>query len=233
MGRRKGRILLVEDETNFGSVLKNYLELSGYEVDWAQDGNVGYSSFKRNANYEICLLDVMMPYKDGLSLARDIRKINEQVPIIFLTAKGEKEDQIEGYKTGADDYLTKPFDTEILLYKIQSLLKRAGNGKEEIPDQLNIGAYVFKPQLRSLTFDDQMERLSPKESQLLLLLSQHMNRITPRSLALRQIWGQDDYFSKRSMDVYIAKLRKRLASDPNIDIENIHSEGYILKVKQA
>ncbi len=233
MHRSKGAILLVEDETNFGSVLKNYLELSGYEVDWAQDGNVGYARFKQNPNYQICLLDVMMPYKDGLSLARDIRKHNEEIPIIFLTAKGEKEDQIEGYKAGADDYLTKPFDTEILLYKVQNLLKRVGLGSNEMPEELPIGVYTFKPELRSLIFADHQERLSPKESQLLLLLCQHMNRVTPRSVALRQIWGQDDYFSKRSMDVYIAKLRKRLAKDLDIDIENLHSEGYILKVNQS
>jgi DNA-binding response OmpR family regulator len=224
----KGRILLVEDEANFGQVLKSYLELSDYRVDLATDGDVGYSRFK-SSEFDLCILDVMMPKRDGFSLAEDIRKIDRRVPLIFLTARGEKEDQIKGYRSGADDYLTKPFDSEVLLLKIERILER--NGEEKKPEVLEIGRYRYSPAKRLLELGDHSEKLSPKEGALLEMLVRYTNRVMPRSEALIKIWKNDDYFTTRSMDVYVAKLRKKLERDEAIQIENVHGTGYILHVE--
>lgn len=226
---KKAHILLVEDEENFGSVLKNYLELSGYMVDLAQDGNVGISKFK-TGQFDLCILDVMMPFKDGFSVAREIRSRNKKVPIIFLTAKGEKEDQLKGYKAGGDDYLTKPFDTEVLLLKLERILHRAKIELIAHQEEISIGKFSFNPSTRVLSLNGKKDKLSPKESKLLLLLYKFQNRTLPRSVALNEIWNNDDYFSTRSMDVYIAKLRKKLKNDELVQIENIHSSGYLLKI---
>jgi len=223
------KILLVEDEENFGSILKNYLELSKYEVIWAKNGEQGWSLFKQES-YDLCLMDVMLPKKDGFTLTKEIRVVNQQMPIIFLTAKGEKEDQIKGYKTGGDDYLTKPFDTELLLLKIQAVLQRRMlNGQSDIREY-RLGEYHFTPAKRRLSYAGENIRLSPKENSLLHLLSRHKNDIMPRQLALIEIWNNDDYFATRSMDVYIAKLRKLLQKDSRLSIENIHGAGYQLNV---
>ena len=227
------RILLVEDDPNFGSVLKDYLNLNDFEVTLAKDGLEGFVMFKNN-EYDLCILDVMMPRKDGFSLAEDIRKANKQIPIIFLTAKTMKEDVLKGYQVGADDYLTKPFDSEVLLYKVKAIFKR--KEKEQKPEEeefnFNVGNFHLNSKLRQLTFkDEEPQKLSPKENKLLKMLVQHKNDLMPRELALTKIWRDDNYFTSRSMDVYIAKLRKYLSKDDSVEIINIHGEGFRLVEK--
>lgn len=223
-------ILLVEDDPNFGSVMRDYLMLNDYEVTLAKDGIEGFVMFKNN-DYDLCILDVMMPRKDGFSLAEDIRKNNSQIPIIFLTAKTMKEDVLRGYQVGADDYLTKPFDSEVLLYKIKAIFQRNETeiNKEEEDIEFKIGEFLLNTKLRQLTFKNQeAQKLSPKENKLLKMLVQYKNDLMPRELALTKIWRDDNYFTSRSMDVYIAKLRKYLAKDENVEIINIHGEGFRL-----
>lgn len=229
MSKGKKHILLVEDDSNFGDVLRSYLDLDGYNVTWAKDGEQGLREFKVG-QFDICVLDVMMPNMDGLTLAKEIRYKNAHVPIIFLTAKGQKEDMLKGYKSGADDYLTKPFDSEVLLYKIKALLKRGYPGGSKLPEvyEFKIGQFDFNYKLRFLSLGERKEKLSPKEAELLLLLCQHMNDVMPRELALKQIWNDDNYFTTRSMDVYIAKLRKYLKDDTSLRIENVHGTGFQL-----
>lgn len=223
----RARILLVEDEENFGLVLKNYLELSDYSVDLAPDGDVGFAKFKSNT-YDLGILDVMMPRRDGFTLAKDIRKLNTELPLIFLTARGEKADHVKGYQVGGDDYLTKPFDSEVLLLKIEAILSRRTtiHRREE---RISLGDFDYSPSKRELTFKGDVIKLSPKENALLELLHSYTNRVMPRSEALNKIWGSEDYFTTRSMDVYIAKLRKKLSVDQRLTIENIHGSGYILR----
>lgn len=222
----KKRILLVEDEENFGSLLQNYLRLSKYEVDWCKDGALGYSAF-RNQTYDLCILDVMMPNMDGFTLAEKIRSVDAEIPLIFLTAKNLKEDVIKGYKVGADDYLNKPFDIEVLLLKLDVLFSR-GKEKQAEHDNYTIGQYTYFAPTRLLKHEESSLTLSPKEGQLLLLLCQHVNQVMPRELALKSIWKEDSYFTTRSMDVYITKLRKYLSNDPNVSIVNVHSSCYAL-----
>ncbi|WP_299528308.1 response regulator transcription factor [uncultured Lutibacter sp.] len=224
------KILLVEDDPNFGTVLKDYLSLNDYNVTLAKDGLEGLIMFK-NDIYDLCILDVMMPRKDGFSLAKDIRATNVDVPIIFLTAKTMKEDVLKGYEAGADDYLNKPFDSEVLLYKIKAILQRK-EGDENVEEEkfeFKIGKFDFNSKLRHLSFDNgETQKLSPKESKLLKLLTIYKNDLMPRELALTKIWRDDNYFTSRSMDVYIAKLRKYLKLDENVEILNIHGEGFRL-----
>ena len=232
MGTRK--ILLVEDDPNFGTVLKDYLALNDYNVTHAKDGIEGLIMFK-NSEYDLCILDVMMPRKDGFSLAQDIRATNKEVPIIFLTAKTMKEDVLRGYQVGADDYLNKPFDSEVLLHKIKAILQRKETEKSKDDDQFEfvIGKFAFNSKLRHLSFNgDEAQKLSPKESKLLRMLAVHKNDLMPRELALTKIWRDDNYFTSRSMDVYIAKLRKYLKVDNKVEILNIHGEGFRLVVNQ-
>jgi len=224
------RILLVEDDPNFGTILKDYLSLNDYNVTLAKDGLEGLIMFK-NDDYDLCILDVMMPRKDGFSLAKDIRATNSEVPIIFLTAKTMKEDVLRGYQVGADDYLNKPFDSEVLLYKIKAILQRKETEQniEEETFEFKIGGFDFNSKLRHLSFTgEDSQKLSPKESKLLKMLAIHKNDLMPRELALTKIWRDDNYFTSRSMDVYIAKLRKYLKKDPNVEILNIHGEGFRL-----
>ena len=226
------KILLVEDDPNFGTVLKDYLTLNDYTVSHAKDGLEGLIMFK-NDDYDICILDVMMPRKDGFSLAKDIRSTNAEVPIIFLTAKTMKEDVLKGYEVGADDYLNKPFDSEVLLYKIKAILQRkeSDNNHEDEQFEFQIGKFHLNSKLRHLSFDGgEPRKLSPKENKLLKMLALHLNDLMPRELALTKIWRDDNYFTSRSMDVYIAKLRKYLKDDPNVEIINIHGEGFRLIV---
>jgi DNA-binding response OmpR family regulator len=229
MGSKK--ILLVEDDPNFGTVLKDYLALNDYNVTHAKDGIEGLIMFKNN-DFDLCILDVMMPRKDGFSLAQDIRGTNKEVPIIFLTAKTLKEDVLRGYQVGADDYLNKPFDSEVLLFKIKAILQRKESDKTTESEQFefNIGNIFFNSKLRQLLFtkDGEPQKLSPKESKLLRMLAIHKNDLMPRELALTKIWRDDNYFTSRSMDVYIAKLRKYLKADDNVEILNIHGEGFRL-----
>ena len=224
------KILIVEDDPNFGSILKDYLTLNEYNIVLAKNGIEGYEKFKKE-QFDLCILDVMMPYKDGFTLAKEIREKNDAVPIIFLTAKNLKEDMLKGFKLGADDYITKPFDSDVLLAKIKVFLNR---NQKPVSVESNeflfyIGQFKFNSKLRSLTFNEgEAVKLSPKESQLLRLLSLHINDLLPREVALNKIWRDDNYFTSRSMDVYIAKLRKYLKNDGNVEILNIHGEGFRL-----
>ena len=227
------KILLVEDDPNFGTVLKDYLMMNDYDVILAKNGMEGFEKFKKD-DYDLCILDVMMPYKDGFTLAKEIREKNKEVPIIFLTAKAIKEDVLKGYKIGADDYLNKPFDSEVLLMKIKAIIQR--KSKETVSDSKQFdfvfGNFHLNAKLRYLTYKDQApNKLSPKENDLLRLLALHKNDLMPRELALTKIWRDDNYFTSRSMDVYIAKLRKYLSADDEVEIINIHGEGFRLVVK--
>jgi two-component system OmpR family response regulator len=228
METAKPKILLCEDDTNLGMVLKNYLELNDYDVVLERDGRLGLAAFQRE-KFDICLLDVMMPNVDGFTLAEEIRDINPDVPLFFLSAKTMKDDIIQGYKLGADDYITKPFDSEVLLLKIKAILKRNEElHKEEVNAEFDLGKYHFNPRLRELTFEGKIQTLSPKENELLKMLSEYKNDLLPREAALKKIWGSDTYFNGRSMDVYIAKLRKYLKEDTTIEIVNIHGNGFRL-----
>ncbi len=228
MEATKPKILLCEDDTNLGMVLKNYLELNDYDVILERDGRLGLAAFQRE-KFDICLLDVMMPNMDGFTLAEEIRDINPDVPLFFLSAKTMKDDIIQGYKLGADDYITKPFDSEVLLLKIKAILKRNEElHKEEANAEFDLGKYHFNPRLRQLTVNGNTQTLSPKENELLKMMSEYKNDLLPREAALKKIWGSDTYFNGRSMDVYIAKLRKYLKEDSDIEIVNIHGNGFRL-----
>jgi DNA-binding response OmpR family regulator len=231
------KILLVEDDQNFGDVLRSYLEMHDYDVTLATDGEQGLDKYNEGT-YDLCIFDVMMPKKDGFTLAKEIREKDEDMPIIFLTAKTMKEDVVKGFKIGADDYISKPFNSEELLYRIQAILKRSqakADPREEIKE-FTIGKYHFNFPLRILTFDpdgpeEEENKLSPKEAQLLRMFAMYMNDILPRSEALTKIWGEDNYFTARSMDVFVTKLRKYLKKDGNIEIVNIHGNGFQLLVR--
>lgn len=228
----KPQILLCEDDTNLGMVLKNYLELNDYDVTLERDGKLGLAAFQRE-KFDLCLLDVMMPNMDGFTLAEEIRDVNPDVPLFFLSAKTMKDDIIQGYKLGADDYITKPFDSEVLLHKIKAILKRNEElHREEANAEYDLGRYHFNPRLRELTIDGKTQTLSPKENELLKMLSEYKNDLLSREVALKKIWGSDTYFNGRSMDVYIAKLRKYLKEDDAIEIVNIHGNGFRLVVTE-
>ena len=231
MENKKAHILLCEDDLNLGNVLKNYLELNDYDVTLERDGRLGLAAFQR-AKFDLCLLDVMMPHMDGFTLAEEIRDIDPEIPLFFLSAKTMKEDIIQGYKLGADDYITKPFDSEVLLLKIKAILKRNEEvNKENENKEYDLASYHFNPKLRQLIHKDNVQTLSPKESELLKMLAEHLNDLLPRDQALKKIWGSDTYFNGRSMDVYIAKLRKYLKDDDTIEIVNIHGNGFRLVVR--
>jgi DNA-binding response OmpR family regulator len=228
------RILLVEDDPNLRTVLKDYLEMLGYEVFIAIDGDDGYRSFlEKKPN--LCILDVMMPKKDGFTLSRDIRIIDQLVPIIFLTAKGLKEDRIEGFKTGCDDYITKPFSSEELSLRLEAILRRCAlrqeSGIKPEEEVFQIGLFTFDPKNMILQISDRQRILTRKEASLLRLLCLHKNTLLRREEALLSVWGDDDYFIGRSMDVFITKLRKYLKEDPSILIQNIHGTGFKLQVE--
>ena len=230
----KNKILLVEDDQNFGIVLREYLTLNDFEVTLAKNGMEGFEKFKKD-NFDLWILEVMMPYKDGYTLAKEIREKNKDVPLIFLTAKTMKEDVMKGYKVGADDYLNKPFDSDVLLMKIRAIIQRkaAENKNEPAKFEFEIGRFHLNSKLRFLTFDNgEPIKLSPKESELLKMMAVYENDLMPRELALTKIWREDNYFTSRSMDVYIAKLRKYLKDDPNVEILNIHGEGFRLVIKK-
>jgi len=232
MEAAKPKVLLCEDDPNLGMVLKNYLELNDYDVTLERDGRLGLAAFQRE-KFDICLLDVMMPNMDGFTVAEEIRDINPDVPLFFLSAKTMKDDIIQGYKLGADDYITKPFDSEVLLHKIKAILKRNEEmHREEVNAEFDLGKYHFNPRLRELTVNGRVQTLSPKENELLKMLSEYKNDLLPREAALKKIWGSDTYFNGRSMDVYIAKLRKYLKEDSNIEIVNIHGNGFRLVVTE-
>jgi two-component system, OmpR family, response regulator len=224
------KIFLVEDDNNFGSVLKAYLEVNDFYVVWVNDGKNAIKEF-RAEQFDICILDVMLPNIDGFTLAKEIKLINATIPLIFLTAKSLKADMVQGFKLGADDYITKPFDSEVLLYKIKAILNRnhLSNQKSDSVKEFKIGCYLFNYELRTICYQDTIHKLSPKEAELLKMLCEKKNSVLSREEALLAIWGDDTYFTTRSMDVFITKLRKYLKEDPNLEIENIHGSGFRLK----
>jgi DNA-binding response OmpR family regulator len=223
----KLRILFCEDDENLGALLREYLQAKGFITDLFPDGEAGYKGFSKG-KYDLCVLDVMMPRKDGFVLAQEIRTINPEIPIIFLTAKTMKDDIIEGFRIGADDYLTKPFSMEELLLRIEAILRRVRGKKLKEIIFYKIGNFTFDTQKQNLSINGKTTKLTTKESELLSLLCSHANEILERNYALKTIWVDDNYFNARSMDVYITKLRKLLKDDPSIEIINIHGKGYKL-----
>jgi DNA-binding response OmpR family regulator len=228
----KPHILLVEDDLSFGAVLKSYLEINDFRVTWVDDGKYAVLRF-REGSFGLCILDVMLPNVDGFTIAGEIRKTDERVPLIFLTAKALKEDILKGYNVGADDYITKPFDTEVLMCKIRAIFKRNENGGNKEETMFKIGLYLFDYKLRQIISESGVQKVSPKEADLLKLLCEHTNELLPRELALNKIWGDDGYFTARSMDVFVTKLRKYLSGDPSIEIKNIHGSGFLLEIKAS
>lgn len=221
-------ILLAEDDTNLGLLLKEYLTIKGYQTFLYINGESALNAFKRNF-YHICLLDVMMPKKDGFTLAKEIKLISPNIPIIFLTAKNLKNDIIQGFKLGADDYITKPFSMEELLFRIEAVLRRTNFSNEDGNNFiLNIGSYRFDPSKQTLTYGKEEAKLTTKENDLLRLLVNNSNKILERQEAIKVIWDDEDIFHTRSMDVYITKLRKLLKNDPNVSIINVHGIGFKL-----
>ena len=225
------KILLVEDDPCFGSVLKSYLQLSDYEVTLCVNGNEGLEAFRKE-RFDICLLDVMMPEMDGFTLGKKIREIDSSVPFVYITAKSLKEDMKQGYEIGADDYIIKPFDSELLILKIKAILSRCEHDSgEDRLKVIQIGRYDFNTELRTVTWDgDQVIKLTPKEAHLLELLYKYLDGLLTREKALNEIWGANDYFTARSMDVYITKLRKFFKDDESVRIENIHGSGFRLVI---
>ena len=234
MEEKKIRILLVEDDLNFGRILKDYLSLNSFEVVHMKDGVDGWNTF-RNHHFDLCVLDIMMPKRDGYELATQIRKENKTIPIFFLTSKGRKDDMLNGYETGADDYIVKPVDADILMHKIKAILKRTSDGvvQQNHQNEFRLGMYNFNVGSRSLAVNGEKQILSPKETELLYLFCVNMNQLVKREDILRSIWKEVNYFTGRSMDVYVAKLRKYLQRDEQVSIVNLHKSGYIMEVKAA
>lgn len=227
----KPKILLVEDDVNLGFVVADQLKSEGYDVTIASDGQEGFQRFN-SGNYHLCIFDVMMPKKDGFSLAEDVRKVNKTIPILFLTAKTMTEDKVKGFYVGADDYLTKPFSAAELKARVKALLKRVDISIQEEEDELKIGKYTYDILNYKLTGPDFEKKLTKKESQVLKMLAKLENQVVHRELILNAVWGKDDYFVGRSLDVFITKLRKYFANDPNVSIENIHGIGFKLIVQE-
>ena len=225
---QKTKLLLAEDDENLGLLLKEYLVAKGYDATLYPDGEAAYKGFMRE-HYDICILDIMMPKKDGFTLAKDIRIVNPDIPVIFLTAKNMKEDVLEGFKLGADDYITKPFSMEELIMRIEAILRRTSQeGQANAQPVFTLGIYTFDTRKQILAHGDEVVKLTTKESDLLKLLCQNANKILERNYALRSIWIDDNYFNARSMDVYITKLRKHLKDEPKVEIINVHGKGYKL-----
>ena len=223
----KLRILLCEDDENLGMLLREYLQAKGYSADLYPDGDAGYKAFAKG-KYDLVVLDVMMPKKDGFTVAQEIRTVNSEIPIIFLSARSLKEDILSGFKIGADDYITKPFSMEELVMRIEAILRRVKGKKDRDVTMYKLGKLTFNTQNQTLMIGDKSTKLTTKESELLSLLCAHVNEILERNYALKTIWIDDNYFNARSMDVYITKLRKHLREDPEIEIINIHGKGYKL-----
>jgi DNA-binding response OmpR family regulator len=221
------KVLLVEDDPNLGMLLKEYLVAKGYDTKLCVNGQEGYDAFVKS-EYDFCILDVMMPVKDGFTLAKEIRGIDKDVPVLFLTAKSMKEDTLEGFTSGGDDYMTKPFSMEELLARMGAILRRTGGDGAAEKDAYQVGKFTFKPMERLLEMGDESNKLTTKENDLLKLLCKNANGILERNDALKAVWGDDNYFNGRSMDVYIAKLRKHLKSDEQIEIMNVHGRGFKL-----
>lgn len=232
MKKNRASLLLVEDDVNLGFVLNDFLNLSGYETVLARDGEEGFLKF-RDGNFDLCILDVMLPVKDGFTLAEEIRNYDSAIPIIFLTAKTMENDRVRGFRSGGDDYITKPFSTEELKLRIEAILRRSKYNilRNEVPSVFNFGKSSFDYTNHMLKTPEGERRLTKKEAEVLRLLCINQNRIVKREIALKNIWGEDDYFMGRSMDVYITKLRKFLLGDENVSIINIPRTGFKLEVK--
>ncbi len=225
-------ILVAEDDPNLGLLLTEFLKKKGYLVSWAQNGDEALDLFVKGS-FDLCLLDVMMPKKDGFSLAKDIRANHHQVPIIFLTAKSMEEDTLQGFKVGADDYLTKPFSMEVLVARMEAILRRSHSDKSvpSLAEEIILGNYTYIPGKMRLSIADTEMKFTPKENELMKLLCENLGRPVSRSYALKLIWGDDTYFNARSMDVYMTKLRKMLKEDPRVQLLNLHGEGFRLSVE--
>ena len=224
-------ILLAEDDPNLGLLLSEFLKKKGYDVSWAQDGDQALDFFVKG-QFDLCVLDVMMPKKDGFSLAKDIRATHLDVPIIFLTAKSMEEDTLQGFKVGADDYLTKPFSMDVLVARMEAVLRRMKSDKSlpTLADEIALGNFVYYPAKMRLIYQGIEQKFTPKENELMKLLCENLGRPVSRSYALKLIWGDDTYFNARSMDVYMTKLRKLLKEDPRVQLINLHGEGFRLSV---
>ena len=225
------KIMLCEDDENLGMLLREYLQAKGFSAELFPDGEAGYRAFMKQ-KYDICILDVMMPKKDGFTLAQEIRQANGDVPIIFLTAKLLKEDILEGFKIGADDYITKPFSMEELVFRVEAILRRVRGKKTKESSVYKVGNFTFDTQKQLLVIGEKQTKLTTKENELLALLCSHANEILQRDFALKTIWIDDNYFNARSRDVYITELRKHLKDDPQIEIINIHGKGYKLIIPE-
>lgn len=224
------KIMLTEDDPNLGTILKAYLEAKGFPTKLYVNGQEALEAYNKE-KFDFCVLDIMMPIKDGLTLAKEIRKIDKKIPILFLTAKSMQEDKIAGLEIGADDYITKPFSMEELLLRIKAIMRRSSSEFSTPKSIYKIGQYVFDYTRQILTFDSDVHKLTSKEAELLYLLCENMNSVLDRSAALKRIWTDDSYFNARSMDVYIAKLRKYLKNDPSIELLNVHGVGFKLLTK--
>lgn len=225
------RILLLEDDANFGSILQEHLQMQGFDVVLCVNGEEGFACFLQNS-FDICLVDVMMPKMDGFTFARNLRAYDNQMPLIFLTARSMKEDKIEGFRIGCDDYITKPFSIEELLLRIQAVLRRSTTNlaEESAPAIFAIGNYTFDYNRRSLILGERYQKLTPREADLLRLLAVNINTTLAREKALRDVWGDESYFTGRSMDVFISRLRKYLKGDSRVEIVSIHGKGFRLTV---
>ncbi len=224
-------ILLAEDDLNLGELLSNFLKSKGYTVDLTRNGKIAFEKFNQK-KFDFCIFDVMMPEMDGFTLAKEIRELDKKIPILFLTAKAMKEDKLEGFALGADDYLTKPFSMEELLARITAISRRSDADKNDGEEKYMVGNIAYEPTYRILHLAEGQKKLTTKENQLLHLLVKNKNEILDRQATLRAIWGDDNYFNGRSMDVYIAKIRKLLREDPNIEIMNVHGKGFKLVIKE-
>jgi DNA-binding response OmpR family regulator len=223
----KTNVLLAEDDENLGVLLREYLRVKNYDTDLYTDGDTAFRGYRDGGNYDICILDVMMPVKDGFTLAKEVRQMSPHIPIIFLTAKSMKEDIVEGFASGADDYMTKPFNIEELILRIEAVLRRSSS-TDASQTSYKIGNYTFNSTKQTLTLDDDEQKLTSKESELLRYLCVNRNGVLDRNFALRTIWNDDSYFNARSMDVYITKLRKFLKDDPSVQIINVRGKGFKL-----
>jgi len=225
----KANILLVEDDMNLGFVIQDNLKMEGYHVHLSRDGKDGLKAFNE-AKYDLCILDVMLPKKDGFSLAEDIRKLSTQVPIVFLTAKSMTEDKIKGFKAGADDYITKPFSMDEFSLRIEAILKRSGSLQPLKKNGFELGKYFFDSANYKLSIDDaEVKKLTKKEADILRILCEQKGNVVERELILNLVWGDDSYFNGRSLDVFITKLRKYLKEDESINIKNVHGVGFVIE----
>lgn len=229
MHKQKMKILLAEDDLNLGLLLVDYLETEGFEVKLCKDGETALKAFAIH-KFDLCLLDVMMPKLDGFSLAREIRNKDAKIPVIFITAKSMKEDKLKGYDLGADDYVTKPFDEEELLWKIKAVIRRTPDIKQDSNEIIKVGKYIFDFKNQSLSFDGEVKRITEKESDILNYLVKNANKVIKREEMLKSLWGENDYFLGRSLDVFITKIRKYLKEDSTLSIENVFGVGFIFNL---